>query len=487
MTPFRTLSLAVALGLGLASTAGATDLLQAYEAARLGDPQLSRADATRLATQENVPLARSNLLPQISGNASLTRSESTTDGLNPIIDEEGNVVYGNARSESDTTDRQYGLTLQQSIYDHANWTRLRAARTRGEQADFEYRAAADALFVRTAEAYFNVLTAIETLASARAQEQAVRRQLEQAETRLEVGLAPITDVHEARAAYDSARANAILAQTALNDANEALTEITGEPATNLRGLDPDYVPTAPMPEDVNAWIDRAMANNPSLRAAELAAQAAEHDIDTARAAHLPRLTATANYGKSAQWGTQTTSDFERLTTSDRRSGSVGIALQVPIFSGGAIRAGVRQATYQRDASLDLLEETRRALNRSTRSIYDAVVAGISEVEARRAAVVSARSAYDASEAGLEVGTRTIVEVLITQQNLFQAQREYAAARHNFLVNTLRLKQATGTISFADLEALNRLLTIDAEAALDPDAIRESATPDTGLDRLPRDP
>ncbi|MBS7458501.1 TolC family outer membrane protein [Coralloluteibacterium stylophorae] len=475
MTRLRTLSLAIVLGLGAASSANATDLLEAYQAARMSDPQLSQADAERLATGENVPLARSALLPQVGGSATLTESDSDSYSAGTV---EGEIL--GTDSSSVIRQRDYAVSLEQSIFDWADWTSLRAARERATQADFEYEAEADALFVRTAEAYFNVLTAIETLASARAQEQAVKRQLDQAEQRLEVGLAPITDVHEAQAGYDSARASAILAQTQLNDAYEALTEITGQQTEDLRGLDPDYEPAAPVPEDVDAWVDQALTGNPSIQAAELAASAAEHDIDTARAGHLPTLTASVSYGKGASWGTQTLATGDRMIDTANDGTTVGVRLNVPIFSGGAVRARVRQAGYQRDAVLDLLEQTRRSINRSTRSIYDAVVAGISEVEARRAAVVSARSAYDASEAGLEVGTRTIVEVLITQQNLFAAQREYAAARHNFLVNTLRLKQATGTIAYEDIAAINRLLTTDAEAALDPEAIKESATPDMGV-------
>ena len=143
----------------------------------------------------------------------------------------------------------------------------------------------------------------------------------------------------------------------------------------------------------------------------------------------------------------------------------GVTLTVPIFSGGATQSGVRQALAQRDLASDGLEQTRRALIRNTSNAYQALVAGVSEVEARRLAVVSAQSALDASQVGLEVGTRTVLDVLQNQRTLFQAQVEYAQARYNFLQNRLVLEQAAGTLDGTDVQDINRLLTADAESRL----------------------
>ena len=464
-----------------ASPAEAGDLVQAFELARRNDPQLASAQSSRLATREGYPQARAVLLPQINGtaSASYSRNGSTSFGTSPDPDNPGETVFGESESTSTNTNRSYGVSLTQSIYDHANWTRLRAVRARNTQADFEYEATVDAVMVRTAEAYFNVLTAIQGLASARAQEVAVKRQLDQAEQRLKAGMTSITDVHEARAAYDNARAGAILAGTGLNDAHEALAEITGQRLTGLKGLAQDYRPTLPTPADEDAWVQQAQKFNPSVRAAELGVDASEQDVATARAGHYPRLSASASYNRSATSGEQTSNAVDFPARGENDSATVSIQLELPIFSGGAVRSRVRQAMYSHGATLGQLELQRRAVNRQTRSVYHSVVAGISEIEARRAALLSARSAYDASEAGLEVGTRTIVEVLITQQNLFAAQREFATARHTFLVNTLRLKQAIGSLSIDDIRALNGLLTADAESALRQAAVNEMAAPEPG--------
>jgi len=310
------------------------------------------------------------------------------------------------------------------------------------------------------------LTAIESLASARAQESAAKRQLDQAETRLEVGLAPITDVHEARASYDGARANAISAATRLDDTREALTEITGEPLESLKGLGADYQPQLTDTEGLQAWVDRALNGNPSLAAAGLALEGAEANVGTARAGHLPTLDLTGGWNDSTTWGSRGSSGFRFPADGQSDGHNVAVTLTVPIFAGGATQAGVRQALANRDAAADALEQQRRGVVRQTRNAYRSLAAGAAEVEARRLAVVSAKAALEAGEAGLEVGTRTIVDVLLGQQTLFAAQTQFASARHNFLVNELSLKQAAGSLEPKDIDAVNRLLVNDAEATLD---------------------
>jgi outer membrane protein len=121
---------------------------------------------------------------------------------------------------------------------------------------------------------------------------------------------------------------------------------------------------------------------------------------------------------------------------------------------------VRSSLAQRDIARDQLEQQKRALERNTRNAYQALVAGISEVEARRLALVSAQSAYDASQVGLEVGTRTVLDVLNNQRTLFSAQQAYAQSKYNFLQSRLLLEQAAGTLEISDVEDVNRLLTTD---------------------------
>jgi outer membrane protein len=461
----RPLCIALILA-GVSAQASATDLVQAYDLARQSDPQFAAAESQKNATGEGIVQSRAALLPQVSADLSFSRSLSSSSG-NQVFN--GSPTNVNS-TYSDSSSRSSGLSVRQSIYDHSNYTRLGASKARARAADSDYDSASDALIVRVADAYFNVLTAIETLASSRAEERSVKRQLDQAEKRLEVGLAPITDVHEARARYDSARADAILQATALDDAYEALAEITGQPLANLKGLAPDYRPENTDTRTIDEWVAIALASNPSLKSRAEALAAAEKDVETARAAHYPTLSATATYGDDARWGDSTRrSPLPEVLSQFGNSGTgptYGLTLSVPLFTGFATQSRVRQALFQRDTAADQLEQQKRAITRQTRGAYRNLISGLAEVEARRLAVVSAKAAYEAGEAGLEVGTRTIVDVLIAQQALFQAQREYARARHAFLVNELRLRQAAGVLEASDLEAVNRSLVVDADAALE---------------------
>src|SRR5690606_11120237 len=254
----RSLALALAAAL-LPATAGAADLLQTYEMARKGDPQLAIAEANALYTKEGQVQARAALLPQVNGSASLTRSRSEREG-----------VAGNFES----TTRRYGLGASQTLFDWGQISSLRAQRTLGAAADQNLAAANDDLMVRTAAAYFDVLVAIESMSAAETNEAAGRRQFDYADKRPEVGLAPITDVHEARAQYDQARANTILARNALQDAYQALAELTGQPVRALRALPDDFRPELPsLRSEADAWVAAAIERNPTLRASGLQAQA----------------------------------------------------------------------------------------------------------------------------------------------------------------------------------------------------------------------
>lgn len=443
----RSLTLALAIALAPLTT-HAADLLQVYEMARNGDPQLSAAESNRLYTKEGQVQARAALLPQVNGEASLDRSRVKVDG-----------VSGSTTSKT----RNYGINGSQTLFNWGQFATLRAQRDISQAADFTLDSANDDLVVRTATTYFNVLVSIESLTAAETNEAAAKKQFDYADKRLEVGLAPITDVHEARAQYDQARANTILARNALEDAYQALTELTGQPVRDVRGLPTDFRPELPANRgNVDQLVTDAISRNPSLKSQELQVSAAESNVSAARGAHYPTLSLGGSWGKNAKWGDSVGGSS---LTPDTTSNSIGLTLNVPIFAGGATQSRVRQALAQRDIQQDTFEQQKRALDRNTRNAYQALVAGISEVEARRLAVVSAQSAYDASQVGLEVGTRTVLDVVQNQRTLFQAQLDYAQSRYNFLLARLQLSQAVGDLEIAEVQDINRLLTQDASAKL----------------------
>ena len=430
----------------------AEDLLQSYELARSSDPQLAAAESIRLITREGEVQSRAAFLPQIGGSVGANYSDTTSQ------------LGSGFKVSNSGGGRSYGLSVDQSIFSFGNISRHRSQRSLSQAADFQLEAAGDSLITRTSAAYFNVLVAMETLLAAEAQETALKKQFDFADKRLEVGLAPITDVHEARAQYDRARANTIVTRNALEDAYRALEEITGKEVRALNALPQDFQPQLPSALDVEGWVQTAVDSNPALKAKELELSSAESDIDTARAGHLPTVGLSATYGNNRS---MFNGDIGPAGIDSSDTSSVGLTVNIPIFAGGATQSRVRQALAQRDVTEDQLDQQRRALVRNTRNAYQTLVAGISEVEARKAAVFSARSAYDASQVGLEVGTRTVLDVLNNQQTLFNAEREYALSRYNFLQNRLQLEQAAGTLDLDDLQDVNRLLTVEPGARKTP--------------------
>jgi outer membrane protein len=432
----------------LPTAAQADDLLQSYNSARNNDPQYAAAESTRALAAERPVLARSVLLPQVGGSVGYDLTNlGDTDG--------------DGRSNGTSRSGNWGVSATQSVFDYGNYTALRAAKAQDRAGGFDLEAAGHSLITRTSAAYFGVLVQLETLSAAEAAETALKKQFDFASRRLDVGLAPITDVHEARAQYDAARANSILARNAVQDAYQALVEITGTAAGNLKGLPDDFKPALPESRDVDGWVATALAENPSLKAQAADLEAAEHNVATARSGHYPTLGLRASYGKAIPGLYDNPSFFGN---NDANS-SVGLTLNIPIFAGGATQSNVRSSLAQRDIARDQLEQQKRALERNTRNAYQALVAGISEVEARRLALVSAQSAYEASQVGLEVGTRTVLDVLNNQRTLFSAQQDYAQAKYNFLQNRLLLEQAAGTLQLSDLEDVNRLLTTDEPVAV----------------------
>lgn len=458
----RSLSLALVLALG-ASAAHADDLIQIYQEARSSDPTLAGAEATKLSTDEGVDQARSVLLPQLGASIDYTRSRSgnDADGTFKVNNPDGSTTPLPYTSTTTTShSRSMGASISQSILDISKWTALKASKYTAEAGAATYTAAQQQLMINAAQTYFNVLTAIDALKFADANEKALARQLEQAQQRFDVGLAAITDVNDAKAQHDQAVASVISNQNNVDTAREAVRRLTNKEPGEFKKLRENLPLDHPTPDDPNAWVDVALKQNPALASSSLQVDAANASINTARAGHLPTITGQLNYGRTSTWGDNRYGGIGTFPTfaGDPKWGpSVTVTLNVPLFTGGYTQSRVRQAIYQRDFAQDQFEYNRRLVEANTRNSYRSVLAGASEVEATKAAVVSAQSSVDATKAGYEVGTRTIVDVLISQQTLLNAQSQYSSARHAFVLNGLLLKQAAGVIELKDIEAINALL------------------------------
>ncbi|HET6430753.1 TolC family outer membrane protein [Dyella sp.] len=445
----KLLSLALALS-AISLPSHGEDLLDAYREARANDPVLSQADAQRLSVGENVNQARALLLPQLSAGLSLSQTSST--GASVIRDPATGEVVQTSQNLGHSRTRDISGNLSQTVLDLSKIADLRAAHSQANAQDALYQAALQELFVRVSTAYFNVLTSQDQLAYAKANEDAFKQQYEQSDQRFKVGLSAITDVYQAKSYYESAKAQTIAAQNTLDDAREALTQITGKPTGDLKQLRNDLPMTPPVPNDQQAWVDQALQNNPNILSQKYSVAAAEHSINAARAGHLPTINANVSYGKSATWYQNSNLHFRNPSST-----TIGLTLSVPIFEGGATQSRVRQSIYQRDAAEDSLESQRRLVTRDTLNYYRSVLSGISQVEAAQAAVEAGQKALDATRAGFGVGTKTILDVLTSIQTLTQSESQYSQARHQFILDKLLLKQSTGTADIKDIEAINALL------------------------------
>ena len=351
--------------------------------------------------------------------------------------------------------------MRQSIYDDANYGRLARARAELMAADAQYAQAFQDFLFRVSERYFDVLTALDSVRFAQAEETALRRQFEQAEQRFEVGLAAVTDVHEARAVFDAAQARVILAENRVEDAREALREISGGLFENYARLLENVPLDGPTPGAVEDWVELALESSPAILQQRGQLDVAEAGLRVARAGHLPTLGLTGSYSRNIDnesVGRDPATQEALLTAELLNEGwSVSLNLEVPLFQGFAVQSRRRQAGFSLRAADETLDQVERSVIRQTENAFRAIVAGIREVEARRQAQISAESALEATNAGFEVGTRTIVDVLQSEQRFFQAERDYSQARHQFILNQLRLSLAAGQLEEDDLVRVNQLL------------------------------
>jgi outer membrane protein len=422
------------------------DLLDAYRQARANDPVLAQADATRLAVREGVPQARALLLPQINGSMSL---QQTSGSSSSSSSESGTDDYGHVRT------RSMGAELDQTVLNLADIANLQAAHSTANAQDQTYDAAAQNLFVRVATAYFTVLSDEDQVTFAKANEEALRVTYDQADQQYKVGIAAVTNVYQAKALYEASKATTISDENTLANDRQALTVITGQPVGELKKLREDVPLDAPSPADPQAWVDVTTKSNPNILSAQYSVDAAEHDVNAARAGHLPTITASVARDKSTTW-------FENGSAAGypgngRWGNSIGVTLSVPIFSGGATQSKVRQSIDQRDEAQDSLESIRRQSIQNTLNYYNSVLAGISEVKSGKSSVESAQEALSATKAGFQVGTQIMLDVLNAIQVLTQNQSTYSLARHQLVLNRLLLRQSAGTIDYKDMEYINSLL------------------------------
>src|SRR5438067_3191082 len=435
-----------ACGLAAAVAAGpaaAEDLLQVYREAQRYDAVYASARYTLEAGRERIPQGRALLLP------SLTLSANATSQRFDVTSHDKTVTPSFGRSASNYG---YVLTLSQPVFRLANMAQWQQADYQVRQSEATFAQASQDLALRTAQAYFDVLAAQDTLALVGAQKAAISEQLAAAKRNFEVGTATITDTHEAQARYDLIIAQEIAAQNDLENKRRALQLITGKEYESLKALRADIRLAPPTPNDMQAWVDIAEKQAYPVLAQEALAEVANLEIKRQSSGHWPTLDLVGSYGTTRDTGSLQSGVGRDITTSQ-----LALQLAIPLYQGGGISSREREAAANYLRAREDLQNARRTAALTTRQTYLAVINGIAQVGALEQALTSSQSALDSNRLGYEVGVRINIDVLNAQQQLFSTRRDLALARYNAILNQLRLKAAAGTLRDEDLEDVNRAL------------------------------
>ena len=427
------------LGLGIfiaSQNAFAIDFLQAYELAKKNDLEILAASFEYQAALSTRSQTKSALLPNLTLDVFAQQVEHKSNSLtNPVSDYDSN---------------GYTLSLTQSIYNQDLYLKLEQTDLNIASAVANFDAEKQALIVRVAEAYYSVLAADDTLVFAQAEKNAIGQQLNQSKSRFEVGLIAITDVKESQAQYDLSIASEIQAENLLSSNRETLRSIIGELPVSLNVLVKQIPLVIPEPANINQWVETAKKNNLSLKSAQYSFDIANKQISIERSGHYPSLNLSLKHDEINQ-------EPESSSNVESEDTTISLNLSIPIYSGGLTSAKTREAVFQKERSKALRDKALRDTIKLSRDSYLGVTTAIAQVNAFKQALISTQSAYEATQAGFEVGTRTTVEVLSVLREQYRAERDYAKARYDYILNVLKLKQAAGILSVRDVVQVNQWL------------------------------
>ena len=424
----------LALTLALAPAAHATNLSDVYRDALAYDAQYAAARAAWQAGQEKSVQGRAGLLPNInlSGNVRYNSTESSLPGGDADYDSNG-----------------LALTGAQPLFRKQNWVQYEQSRNQVKIADMQLKVASQDLILRVAQAYFDVLESQDNIAFINAQKAAITEQLAAAKRNFEVGTATITDTHETQARFDLALAQEIAEQNNLNIRLRALEKLIGKPAGSLDSLVDNTLLKAEA-GSLDEWAARAADGNLQAEIQRIAKAIADQEVDRNRAGHYPTVDAVAGY-------TVNNNQNFGVTQVDIRTASIGVELNLPIYQGGLTSSRVREAVANQEKARQDLEVATRDAGLQARQAWLNVNSGVARVRALEQALVSTKAQLDSTKLGLDVGVRTNLDVLDAEQQVLSASRDLAAARYAYLLSTLALKAAVGTLSPEDLAEIDRHL------------------------------
>lgn len=445
-----------------ASGWAAQDLLHIYQRAALQDPQLASAQAATGGAEARYRQARGQLLPNLSGSASFSKLKSidkSDDDGSPFGAGTGGT--GGAMVPPDTSDPDFedqqalNLNLRQPIFNWSAFQAKDAAAARSEVALAELSQARQSLIVRSAQRYFDVLAAKEALYAAQQQQELISRQLDRAKASFESGLIPITDSLEAQSELDRTRVDDIEARNQLRQARNALSQLIGSVPGELAPVAAPVKP-APPEEPADDWVSSGLLRSPNVAAAQLRLKASEQEISQAWGGHYPTLDFVARLGQTEQ----SFNFIGSVRTTVTATQSFGVELSVPLFAGFTVNAQIDEAEYAAQQARQDLIAAQRQVSLDVQTAYGDLQAAVARIDALGASIKSGKAAAEAAKAGLQTGTRNILDVLQADLDLVQRKADLKQAWYDYLLAELRLRQAAGVLSEANLRQVNARLQVD---------------------------
>ena len=428
-------ALATSMQFSVANAAG-QGLLDIYQKAVDKDPVLAGAQFAATAGEEKRRQGLALLLPKVNTSANVSYNHSRTDS-------------GNGETRNTYDAHNVSLSVSQPVFKLADFQTYSQSKILGSQSDIQLREAQQSLILRVSQAYFNVLSANENLQVAISQTKAFKESLERAKLTFKVGTATRTDKLEAQARFDLARAGEISAENQLAIAKQSLASIIGEPPQELKSLSGKAILTTLKANNIQHWVDTAVSKNLQLELVKSGYQVSKIQVSKLKSDRLPSVDFVANLSNSKQ--------FFISTESESVSASVALQLSMPIYTGGLMSSRIREAESLRQQQQQNTVNAQRQVILQAQQAYLNSYNGMQQVDALKQALKSSNSALKATQKGVEVGVRTNLDLLDSQQQYFSTQRDYSFAKYNYLLSLLNLKAAAGILNKADIEQLDLLL------------------------------
>ena len=423
-------------------SSAATDMIDLYNLALKNDPKFLASGHQFTASQETLRQAYANILPTLTAEGSYTNS-------NQDMISSDNTVFDVGRTRFDA--REYSLTLTQPVFNYAYFVEVRQAKSVIKQSDMEIELAGQEMILRVAELYLEAMTSRDNLNYAKAEEEVVKKHLDDAKARHNAGLVPITDLYDARARYASVQADRVEAENLFDDALQTLKEVAGEPITDIKELKEEVPLADPEPADVDLWVKAALEQNLEVSIQRHEVTIAREDVNLKRAGHYPTLDLAGRYNRQETGGTVFGGGSEVETT------DIFVTLKIPIYEGGIVSSRMRQTKSLYLKAEEELNELTRSVDRKARAAFSGVKTAISRVESLQKSIESQQLVLETKQNGFESGLFTSLAVLDAGRDLYLYKKDHAKARYDYVLNNLKLRQTVGTLTANDLEQINNWL------------------------------